>query len=145
VAPDTSRGGALTATVNEQVPRTPLESTPVQVTVVDPTGNIESLDGAHVICTGGVPPVAVAAPKRIAIGRPDKEVCAIGPGHDSASGSAGGGGGVGVVGLSLHALAASGSDKAKHTAARRRRKVGRPKICYRPTIAVTSITGQEVV
>jgi hypothetical protein len=38
-----------------------LESTPVHVTVVCPTGNIESLGGVHVIRTGGVPPVAVVA------------------------------------------------------------------------------------
>jgi len=62
VASTTRRGGAATVTVNEQAPLTLRESTPVQVTVVDPIGNIVSFAGAQVICTGGVPPVADGVP-----------------------------------------------------------------------------------
>jgi hypothetical protein len=78
----------------------------------------------------------------MAIGRPVEEVCASGAGQDNASGS-GVGTGVGAVELLAHAVVASRSDKAMQKPAREK-EMERPKISYRPTIAATSIAGQEV-
>src|SRR2546423_14060242 len=75
VAVEMSRGGATRVTENEHVPLTAFESTPVHVTVVEPTGNVDSLGGTHVICTGGVPPVDVGVPYRTATGSPVDDGC----------------------------------------------------------------------
>src|SRR5690349_22449059 len=72
------------------------------------------------------------------VGWPDCDVCVIGAGHVSLSGS--GGGGVGPVGLLL--LHAAASAAPAMTAAPTSGKIGRPKIWCRPTVVGTSVSGQ---
>src|SRR5262245_37788709 len=93
-----SVGGAVTVTVKEHVAVKPRVSTALHVTIERPTGNTVSLAGMQVTWTGGVPPLAVAMPYRIAIGWASGERRVTGTGHETASGS-GVGVGVGCVGL----------------------------------------------
>src|SRR5262245_38114075 len=71
-------GGCWITTLNEQAFVRWRASVAVHVTVVDPTGNVEPLGGAHATATGGAPPFAIAVPYDTVMGCPVGDV--IGPG-----------------------------------------------------------------
>jgi len=55
------RGGAVTITANEQASLRLSASTALQVTLVDPIGNVDGLVGLQVIATGAAPPITAGA------------------------------------------------------------------------------------
>jgi hypothetical protein len=69
------RGGAVTITANEQASLRLSASTALQVTLVDPIGNVEGLAGLQVIATGAAPPITAGAGYATLTACPSRDGC----------------------------------------------------------------------
>jgi hypothetical protein len=104
-----SLGGATTAIRKLQVEACCAASRAVHATSVAPTSNDEPLCRVHVVVTGGVPPVATGAAKRIATALPSGDCTVWGAGQAIVSALR-----VGPVGLSPHPAAVNPISAAAH-------------------------------